>query len=128
MTEGLSGRLATEQTKAGAGALDVCVGPVKGDPVKYMEWLVEQVQSVTDVPLCIDSPHPEVIKAGVEKTRGRTLINSMKLVPEQMEVLIPLAAERDSGLICLLMDEKGIPADSTGKLEIAAQDSCIYSR
>jgi 5-methyltetrahydrofolate corrinoid/iron sulfur protein methyltransferase len=113
--------LATLQVNAGAHALDVSVGPVKGDQKDTMKWLVETVSSVTDVPLCIDSPHPDVIEAGIKASPGKTIINSIKNAPEHVEKLIPLAAETGSDLICLLMSDKGIPTDWPGKLEIAAE-------
>lgn len=114
--------LARLQVEAGSCALDVCVGPVKGDAPSYMEWLVKTVASVTEVPLCIDSPHPEVLEAGVKAAAGRkTMINSIKLSEGHVKRLIPLAAGHGCDVICLLMSDRGIPADADGKLEIAAE-------
>jgi 5-methyltetrahydrofolate corrinoid/iron sulfur protein methyltransferase len=113
--------LAIEQIDAGADALDISVGPVKGDQSETMIWLVETVSSAVSVPLCIDSPHPDVIEAGIRAASGKTIINSLKNSPLHVEKLFPLAAETDSDIICLLMNEKGIPTDWSEKLEIAAE-------
>ncbi|MFP4497879.1 MAG: dihydropteroate synthase [Vulcanimicrobiota bacterium] len=113
--------LAIEQVNAGADALDVSVGPARGDNKEIMEWLVRTVQSVTDAPLAIDSPHVEIIKAGVNACNGETIINSIKKSDEHIQELIPFAAEKNCSLICLLMTDKGIPTDWNGKLEIAAE-------
>ena len=86
-----------------------------------MIWLVQTVSSVTDVPLSIDSPHPELIEIGIKTAPGKTIINSIKNSPEHLDKLIPLAAECNSDVICLLMSDKGIPPDWSGKLEIAAE-------
>lgn len=113
--------LALSQLKAGANALDISPGPGRGKQEEIMEWLVDTVSSVTDAVLCIDSPHPDVIAAGVKRSNNPTIINSLKKAPGHLEKLIPLAAEHKSRIICLLMDEKGIPADWNEKLEIAAE-------
>lgn len=113
--------LAKEQVSAGADALDISVGPVKGDAKELMRWLVNTVSSAVDTALCIDSPHPDIIKVGVKEAYGKTIINSLKKSPEFMEKLIPLAMENESDIICLLMTESGIPHDINGKLEVAAE-------
>ncbi|MCD4784264.1 MAG: dihydropteroate synthase [Candidatus Eremiobacteraeota bacterium] len=113
--------LAKEQIAAGADALDITVGPVKGDAKEYMKWLVNTVSSAVDAPLCIDSPHPDIIEVGVKEATGRTIINSLKKSPEHLEKLIPLARDNESDLICLLMTDSGIPHDINGKLEVAVE-------
>jgi len=113
--------LAKEQVDAGADALDISVGPVKGDAKEIMRWLVNTVSSAVDTTLCIDSPHPDIIEVGVREAKGGTIINSLKKSPQHLENLIPLAVEKESYLICLLMTENGIPPDINGKLETAAE-------
>jgi 5-methyltetrahydrofolate corrinoid/iron sulfur protein methyltransferase len=114
-------KLAIDQVEAGADALDISVGPVKGDKKETMFWLVKTVSSAVSVPLCIDSPHPDIIEAGVKASPGKTIINSIKNSPEHVEKLIPLAVEMNCDIICLLMNDRGIPTDWPGKLEIAAE-------
>ncbi len=111
--------LALSQVKAGAGALDISVGPLKGDHREYMKWLVGVVSSVVDVPLSIDSPYWEVIRVGVENSANPTIINSVKRDEEQIINLLPLAADKGCKVILLLMDKSGIPS-SEEKIEIAA--------
>ncbi|MCE1247972.1 MAG: dihydropteroate synthase [Firmicutes bacterium] len=114
-------KLAKEQIAAGCDALDISAGPVKGNASDVMKWLVETVSSAVDAALCIDSPHPDVIKAGLGEAKGTTIINSMKKSPEHIEKLLPLALEHNSSLICLLMSDAGIPHDINGKMEIAVE-------
>ncbi len=59
-------KLADNQLRAGANALDVNVGPTKGKPVENMCWLVETVQEATDAPICIDTPKFDVMSGGPE--------------------------------------------------------------
>lgn len=113
--------LAKAQVSAGCDALDISVGPVKGNAAEHMTWLVETVSSSVDTILCIDSPHPDVIEVGVRAAKGRTIINSAKKSDGHIQKLFPLAAETDSGIICLLMTDKGIPVDPNEKLEVAAE-------
>lgn len=113
--------LAVAQVSAGCDALDISVGPVKGDARELMIWLVKTVSSAVDTTLCIDSPHPGVIEAGLRAAPGKTIINSAKKSDEHIQKLFPLAAETGSHIICLLMTDKGIPVDPDGKLEVAAE-------
>ena len=68
--------LARRQLKAGANALDVNVGPVAGDPLAAMEWLVKTIREVTDAPLAIDTTKPDVMSKGLETAGPGSIINS----------------------------------------------------
>ena len=84
-----------------------------------MKWLVETVQSVTDLPLCIDSPGIKTLEAGLAASNNPTIINSTTAEAEKMGALFPLAAEYGSDIICLTMDEKGVPNDADSRGEMA---------
>jgi 5-methyltetrahydrofolate corrinoid/iron sulfur protein methyltransferase len=113
-------KVALDQVKAGANALDVCVGPASDKPLETMVWLVESVQEVTDIPLSIDSPRFEVMKAGLEACTNPKVINSSKGEEEKLDMYMPLAAEHDARIIGLCINEKGIPKDVAGRVETAA--------
>lgn len=121
--------LAKKQVAAGAGMLDVNVGPAAQDAVSAMQWLVETIQEVADVPLALDSTKAEVIEAGLKLTKKKALINSTTAAQKKLDVLLPLAKQYGAGLIGLTMGEKGIPRDKNERSEFAAQivSACIES-
>ena len=112
-------RLALEQVEAGSDALDVNTGPGREDAPRVMEWLVNTIQEVTDVRLSIDSPDPDVIEAGLKVVKNKPIINSTTAEKKKMSRLFPLANEYDADIICLTMDEKGVPNDAESRAELA---------
>jgi len=114
-------KLAKDQVECGCNALDISVGPAKDNAKDLMKWLVNNVASVVDTILCIDSPFPEIIEAGIREAPGKTIINSIKNSDEHLEKIVPIAVEKDSEIICLLMTDKGIPVDPNGKIEVAVE-------
>ena len=111
--------LALDQVKAGANMLDVNTGPGVDRPEEIMKWLVTTIQEVTPVQLSIDAPVPSVIEAGLEVCKGRALINSTTAEAKKMAAIFPLAKMYDSEIICLTLDEKGIPNDANSRCELA---------
>lgn len=112
--------IAKRQVDCGANALDINIGPGRGsEGPETMKWLVETVQAVTKLPLCIDSPKTDVIEAGLSVCRNPTIINSTTAEAKKMAEIFPLAAKYDSDIICLTMDEKGIPNDADSRSEMA---------
>lgn len=108
------------QVACGANALDINIGPGRGNEgPETMKWLVETVQEVTKLPLCIDSPKTSVLEAGLSVCKNPTIINSSTAEVKKMQEMFPLAAKYDSDIICLTMDEKGIPNDSDSRCEMA---------
>lgn len=113
--------LARRQMAAGADFLDVNVGPSAPDPVSAMEWLVETIQEEASFPLSLDSPKPEVLEAGLKLCRGQALINSTTAEAARLETLLPLAKKYRAKIIGLTMNEKGIPSEVAGRVELALQ-------
>lgn len=111
--------LARKQVAAGAEYLDVNAGTGSGNEVEDLVWLVETVQSVVDVPLCLDSPNHEVLKAGLEAVSQTPMVNSISGETSRIEGVLPLVAEAGSPVIALLLDDNGIPKDLEGRLEIS---------
>lgn len=109
-----------KQIKCGANALDLNIGPGRGtEGPETMEWLVRIVQEVTDLPLSIDSPSVKTLEAGLSVSDNPTIINSTTAEVDKMTKLFPLAARYDSDIICLTMDERGVPNDADSRAEMA---------
>lgn len=111
--------LAIDQVDAGANILDINTGPGVENAPEVMTWLVKTVQDAVDVKLSIDTPKMDAMKAGVEAAKNPILINSTTAEAEKMSVLFPMAAERGADIICLTLDEKGIPNDANSRCELA---------
>lgn len=111
--------LAVAQVDAGADVLDINVGVPGIDEVATMHEVVVAVAEAVDVPLCIDSPNPEAVVAGVQACGGRPLINSVNGEATSMERILPVVKEYDTAVIALTLDESGIPPTPEGRLAIA---------
>ena len=112
--------LAKSQVSSGAGMLDVNVGPASADPVSAMQWLVEVIQEVTDVPLALDSTKPKVIEEGLKLVKEKAMINSTIADKEKLDLLLPLAKQHGASIIGLTMSKKGVPRDRNQRSEFAA--------
>jgi len=110
---------AIQQIECGADALDINVGPATTDKVGAMVWLVETVREVTDAVLCLDTAKYEAMEAGLAAAEGPVIMNSSKGDEKSLEKFLPLAKEHNASLIVLCIDEKGVPGNVEGRLEIA---------
>ncbi|NQS99463.1 MAG: dihydropteroate synthase, partial [Candidatus Omnitrophica bacterium] len=81
--------LAKRQVAAGAGMLDVNVGPAAADAVAAMQWLVETIQEVTDAPLVLDSTKASAIEAGLKLVKKKAIINSTTAAQKKLDLLLP---------------------------------------
>ena len=112
--------LAKDQVAAGARMLDVNTGPYSKNPLDDMKWLVESIQKVTNVPLCLDSTKADVIEAGLKLVKTRAMINSTSADNDKMETIFALAKKYNTQVIALTMDKTGVPADRMKRIELAA--------
>jgi cobalamin-dependent methionine synthase I len=106
--------MAREETAAGASFLDLNIGPARKDGTELMPWIVETVEEVTPLPLCLDTTNTEAMTAGFKtiKNKKNAIMNSISAQPERMEKLIPVAAEAGCNVIALLWGPDGMPRDS----------------
>ncbi|MBI0582778.1 MAG: dihydropteroate synthase [Methanomassiliicoccus sp.] len=111
--------LAVRQVELGAQALDVNVGPGRDDGPAAMEWLVSTVQEVATVPLSIDTSGPKTMEAGLRAAKNRVIMNSTTAEEKRMDRFFPLCREHDAEIICLCMDEKGVPNSADARAEMA---------
>ncbi len=114
--------LAKRQVDWGADVLDVNVGHPQIEEAEVMPLVVEAVQSVVDVPLCIDSNEPKILEAGLNAIRGgKPLVNSVNGEEKQLSTVLPIVKARGAAVIGLTIADDGIPATAEGRLAAAAK-------
>jgi 5-methyltetrahydrofolate--homocysteine methyltransferase len=112
---------AKQQTAAGADYLDVNAGTFAGEEAERLKWLIEVVQEVSDFPLCVDSPDPEVIKAALPLVKKRPMINSVTLERARIEGILPLVKEYGAKVIGLCQSEDAMADRADAKVEMASR-------
>jgi 5-methyltetrahydrofolate--homocysteine methyltransferase len=114
---------ALAQVAAGAHILDVNagLGVANANEVEpdVMVEAINQVQSVVDVPICIDSSVLGALEAGLKAAWGKPIVNSVTGEDVSMETILPLVAERGAAVIAILTDENGISYDARERFAIA---------
>ena len=116
---------AQEQETCGASVLDVNMGMSGIDEKAMMLRCVEELQTVTNLPLSLDSSHVEVLEAALRAYPGRALVNSVSLEKEKFEVLLPLVKKYGAMFILLPLSDAGLPKDLEEKKQII---DTIYKR
>jgi len=111
--------LAERQVAAGADLLDVNVGVPGVDDVALMTMIVKLVAEVVDVPICLDSPNPAALAAGLAAAPGKPLVNSVSGEEARLKAVLPLVKDRGAAVIGLTMDDNGIPTDPEARVAIA---------
>lgn len=110
---------ALAQVEAGAQILDVNVGVPLADEPLIMSEVIPLIQSLTDVPLCIDSSVMDALEAGLKVYKGRPLLNSTTAEEEVMERILPLVAKYDCAVVAISNDDTGISEDPDVRFEVA---------
>ena len=110
---------AVAQVAAGAHMLDVNAGIPLADEPAILAEAVRIVQSVVDVPLCIDSSIVRALEAGLAAYRGKPLVNSVTGEDERLESVLPLVAQYRAAVIGISNDETGISEDPNVRFGIA---------
>lgn len=111
--EGLS------QADAGAEVLDVNVGLPDIDELDIMKRVVDELSIITPLPLQIDSSKSKVIEAGLRRLPGVGIINSINGKQKSMDRLFPIAKKYGAMMVCLTLDEEGIPETAEARVQIA---------
>ena len=115
-------QIAEDQVEGGAHVLDLCVALTeRSDEDVQMAEVAKRVSLSQPTPLQIDSTEPDVIKAALEQTPGRAIVNSINLEAgrDKADVVVPLAVAHGAGLIALTIDEVGMAKTAQRKVEIA---------
>lgn len=110
---------ALAQQDMGAHILDVNVGLPEIDEVAMMKSVLTGLQGITDLPLQIDTSDMEAMEQGMRLYNGKPLINSVNGKQESMDAVFPLVAKYGGMVVCLTLDENGIPESAEGRIEIA---------
>jgi len=107
-----------DQVAGGADMLDVNMGVPLTDEPALLASAIKLVQSLTDLPICIDSSVVEALDAGLAVYEGKALINSMTGEDDRMEVILPLVKKYNAAIIALPNDETGIPMTAPERMLI----------
>ena len=110
---------AVAQVEAGAHMLDVNAGIPLADEPAILASTVELVQSLTDVPLSIDSSIVAALEAGLRVYKGKALVNSVTGEEERLESVLPLVKRYGAAVIAISNDETGISEDPDVRFEVA---------
>ena len=108
-----------KQTDAGAHILDVNVGLPEIDEAEMMGTAVKSLQSVIAAPLQIDTSNTAALERALRIYNGKPMINSVNGKAENMEAVFPLAKKYGGVVVCLCLDESGIPQTAQGRIKIA---------
>ncbi len=117
---------ALAQVAAGATMLDINAGvvynsnpnPNETEP-PLMREVIKLVQSLVDVPLCIDSSVPAALEAGLEVCEGRPLLNSVTGEEERLEAILPLVKKYNVPVVAISNDDSGISEDPEVRFQVA---------
>ena len=110
---------ALAQAQAGAHMLDVNCGVPMTAEAELLAEAVRLVQSLVDLPLCIDSSIVSALEAGLASYQGKALVNSVTGEEERLELVLPLVAEHGAAVIGISNDETGISYDPDVRFEVA---------
>ena len=117
---------AVAQVAAGADILDINAGvvynsnpnPNETEP-PLMKKMIELVQGLTDIPLCIDSSVPEALETGLQTAEGRPLLNSVTGEEERLEYVLPLVKKYNVPVVAISNDDTGISEDPDVRFAVA---------
>ena len=107
---------AEKQEEDGASILDINVGMSGIDEKAMMLTVMEEVTSITDLPLCLDTSSAEVMEAVLRRYPGRALMNSISLEKGKAEVFLPIAKKYGAMFILLPLNPEGLPKNTEEKI------------
>ena len=122
MTQGNFKRVeadALAQVAAGAQMLDVSAGIPLADEPAILAQCIQLVQSITDVPLTIDSSIVAALEAGLAVYQGKALVNSVTGEDEVLDAVLPLVAKYKAAVVAISNDETGISEDPNVRFDVA---------
>ncbi len=117
--------IADSQAASGASYIDVNAGVFVEKEKEYLNWCIDNVIEVTDLPVCIDSSNGAAIESALahfqEKSNAVPMINSISLEKKQMDQLLPLISGTDLKIVALCMSDDGMPKTVEERLSVAEQ-------
>ncbi len=106
------------QVAGGADVLDVNMGVPLTDEPELLRGAITLVQSLTDLPICIDSSVVEALEVGLATYEGRALVNSVTAEDDRLAAILPLVKRYDAAVIALPNDHDEIPMEADKRLEL----------
>lgn len=106
------------QADAGADFLDVCASVEEEEEIETLRWMIEQVQEVTDTPICVDSPSAKSCIGALPYCKRPGLLNSVSLEGDKIDTIFPLIADTKWECVALLCDNDGIPDSVERRMEV----------
>ncbi|MBT9254078.1 dihydropteroate synthase [Phycicoccus sp. MAQZ13P-2] len=106
------------QVAGGADVLDINMGVPLTDEAELLTKAIRLVQSLTDLPVCIDSSVVEALEAGLSVYQGRALVNSITAEDDRMAAILPLVKKYDAAIVALPNDEDEIPMEAEKRLAL----------
>ncbi|MGB5936644.1 MAG: dihydropteroate synthase, partial [Ornithinimicrobium sp.] len=106
------------QVDGGADVLDINMGVPLTDEADLLAKAITMTQTLTDLPICIDSSVVEALEAGLAAYQGRALVNSITGEDDRMEAILPLVKKYDAAIIALPNDAEEIPMEADRRLEL----------
>ena len=107
-----------DQVAGGCDMLDVNMGVPLVDEPELLAKAIKLVQSLTDLPICIDSSVIEALEAGLAAYEGKAMVNSMTGEDERMDAILPLVKKYDAAILALPNDETQIPMLASERMVI----------
>lgn len=114
-------RLAKLQENANASYVDCCASVEEVKETETLKWLIDCIQEVTDLPICIDSPSPQVCVDSLKFCKIPGIVNSVSMEGDKIDIIFPKIADTDWGCVALLCGDKGIPESVQSRMEIFEQ-------
>jgi len=112
-------KIALDQVKGGANYIDVNCGTMLDNEVECMAWLVNTIQEVVQTPLCIDSPNPEALDAGLKLCKySQPMINSISDEKERWAKVLPMVLKYKAKIVALCMDDTGMPNTAEDRMSV----------
>lgn len=97
------------QADANATFIDCCASVSEKIEAETLKWMIDLIQSETDIPICVDSPSPHSCIEGMKYCNKPGLINSVSMEGDKIDVIFPVIADTEWECVALLCDDKGIP-------------------
>ncbi|MDR3154054.1 MAG: dihydropteroate synthase [Deltaproteobacteria bacterium] len=101
--------------------VDINLGPARKNGAELMPWVVNIVQSMTDLPIVLDTTNIEAIEAGLKTVKRPAMINSIMCRPERYEVLLPLCKTYDAFWVGLMWGPTGMARDANERAELTTE-------
>ena len=109
------------QAEAGATYIDCCASVPEAEEVETLKWMIECIESVTDLPIAVDSPSADVLVEAYKFCSRPGLFNSVSGEGDKMDKIFPILAQPENkkwGVVALLSDDTGIPKTAGDRLKV----------